>query len=62
MTQQQPSKYKELLVKIEELRKKMHRTAEVKGLADQEVLAASPMLDAVHEYYQVMKKKMKPPE
>ena len=53
----------EILEKIEELREKMHKTAEVKGLADPETVVASQMLNAVlNEYYRLMKKKMEPPE
>lgn len=48
----------EILKTIEELRQQLERLFTAKGIIDQEVMAASQILDAVvNEYYRLLKRK-----
>lgn len=53
----------EILIKIEDLRYRLHELYELKGLEDQEVLVASQILDAtLNEYYRIFKDKLQSEE
>lgn len=46
----------EILKRIEDLRKRLQELSQAKGVANQEVITASQMLDAVlNEYYEIFK-------
>ncbi|MEW6182676.1 MAG: aspartyl-phosphate phosphatase Spo0E family protein [Bacillota bacterium] len=57
------SDLKEILMRIEDLRYRLHELYELKGLEDQEVLVASQILDAtLNEYYLIFKDKLQTEE